>query len=57
MDPEYVVRIITSLVNTKFDPRIVAALTKVFERGDFRIRRAAAVTAEQAQAVAAAETV
>jgi putative nucleotidyltransferase with HDIG domain len=57
MDPEYVVRIITSLVNTKFDPRIVAALTKVFERGDFRVRRAATVTAEQAQAVAAAETV
>jgi putative nucleotidyltransferase with HDIG domain len=57
MDPEYVVRIITSLVNTKFDPRIVAALTKVFERGDFRIRRAATVTAEQAEAVAAGETV
>ena len=51
MDPEYVVRIIHSLVNTKFDPRIVAALTTVFERGDFRIRRAAAVAAPQAQAV------
>lgn len=33
MDPEYVVRIINSLVNTKFDPAVVAALTAVFERG------------------------
>lgn len=52
MDPEYVVRIINSLVNTKFDPRVVAALTTVFERGDFRIRRAAAVTPEVQTAVA-----
>ena len=57
MDPEYVVRIINSLVNSKFDPRIVAALTAVFERGDFRIRRAAAVAAPQAQAVVAGESV
>lgn len=57
MDPEYVVRIINSLVNTKFDPRIVAALTAVFERGDFRIRRAAAVAAPQAAAAVAGETV
>jgi putative nucleotidyltransferase with HDIG domain len=56
MDPEYVVRIITSLSNTKFDPRIVAALTAVFQRGDFRIRRAAVLTPEQAAATAA-ETV
>ncbi|MBV9074456.1 MAG: HD domain-containing protein [Acidobacteria bacterium] len=55
MDPEYVVRIITSLTNTKFDPRIVAALTAVFQRGDFRIRRAAVVTPETA--VAATESV
>ena len=52
MDPEYVVRIITSLTNTKFDPRIVAALTAVFQRGDFRIRRAAVLTPEQAAATA-----
>lgn len=50
MDPEYVVRIIQSLVNTKFDSRVVAALTTVFERGDFRLRRPAAVT-PQAQTV------
>jgi putative nucleotidyltransferase with HDIG domain len=52
MDPEYVVRIINSLVNTKFDPRIVNALTAVFERGDFRIRRAAVVNPEQTEAAA-----
>ncbi|HWY67634.1 MAG TPA: HD domain-containing phosphohydrolase [Terriglobales bacterium] len=52
MDPEYVVRIINSLVNTKFDPRVVAALSTVFERGDFRLRRAAAVTPEAQTAVA-----
>jgi putative nucleotidyltransferase with HDIG domain len=57
MDPEYVVRIINSLVNTKFDPRIVAALTTVFERGDFRVRRAAALTPEQAQVAVAGESV
>jgi putative nucleotidyltransferase with HDIG domain len=57
MDPEYVVRIINSLVSTKFDPRIVAALTAVFERGDFRVRRAATVTPEQAQVATASESV
>ena len=46
MDPEYVVRIINSLANTKFDPKVVAALTAVFERGDLKIRRAAAVQPE-----------
>ena len=56
MDPEYVIRIINSLVNTKFDPRIVAALTAVFERGDLRVRRAAVVTPE-AQTVGAGQTV
>ena len=56
MDPEYVIRIINSLVNTKFDPRMVAALTAVFERGDLRVRRAAAVTPE-AQTVGAGQTV
>jgi HD-GYP domain-containing protein (c-di-GMP phosphodiesterase class II) len=56
MDPEYVVRIITSLVNTKFDPRIVTALTAVFQRGDLRVRRAAVVTPEMAAAAAASES-
>ena len=50
MDPEYVVRIINSLVNTKFCPHVVAAMTRVFESGKLRIHRAATVTAEQAAA-------
>ena len=54
MDPEYVIRIINSLANTKFDPHVVAAMTKVFESGKLRIHRAAAVTGEQAEAAATA---
>ena len=50
MDPEYVVRIINSLANTKFDPQVVAAMTKVFESGKLKIHRAATVTAEQVEA-------
>jgi HD-GYP domain-containing protein (c-di-GMP phosphodiesterase class II) len=50
MDPEYVIRIINSLANTKFDPFVVAAMTKVFEAGKLRIHRAATVSAEQAAA-------
>jgi len=53
MDPEYVVRIINSLANTKFDPRVVAALTAVFESGKLRLHRAATVSADQAAAAAA----
>ena len=55
MDPEYVVRIINSLANTKFDPRVVAALTAVFERGVLRLHRAATVTGDQVAAAAAGE--
>ncbi len=50
MDPEYVIRIINSLAATKFDPHVVAAMTKVFETGKLRIQRAATVTGEQAAA-------
>ena len=32
MDPEYVIRIINSLAATKFDPTVVAAMTKVFRQ-------------------------
>ena len=49
MDPEYVVRIINSLANTKFDPQVVAAMTKVFESGKLKLHRAATVTAEQVE--------
>ena len=34
MDPEYVVRTINSMTNSKFDPGVVQALTAVFERGE-----------------------
>jgi HD-GYP domain-containing protein (c-di-GMP phosphodiesterase class II) len=54
MDPEYVIRIINSLTSTKFDPYVVAAMTKVFETGKLRIHRAATVTGEQAEAAAVA---
>jgi HD-GYP domain-containing protein (c-di-GMP phosphodiesterase class II) len=53
MDPEYVVRIINSLANTKFDPRVVAAITSVFERGGLRLHRAGIVSEQQAAAAAA----
>jgi HD-GYP domain-containing protein (c-di-GMP phosphodiesterase class II) len=43
MDPECVVRIINSLVNTKFDPDAVAALTAAFQRGELPLRRVATV--------------
>ena len=43
MDPEYVIRIINSLANTKFDPRVVAAITTVFERGGLKVHRAGVV--------------
>src|SRR4029079_6887679 len=54
MDPEYVIRIINSLAATKFDPTVVAAMTKVFETGKLRIHRAATVSGEQAAAASSA---
>jgi len=53
MDPEYVIRIINSLAATKFDPTVVAAMTKVFETGKLRIHRAATVSGEEASTAAA----
>ena len=47
MDPEYVIRIINSLATTKFDPSVVAAMTRVFEAGKLRLHRAATVHPEQ----------
>ena len=52
MDPEYVIRIINSLAATKFDPTVVAAMTKVFETGKLRVHRAATVSGEEAAAAA-----
>ena len=56
MDPEYVIRIINSLAATKFDPTVVAAMTKVFETGKLRIHRAATVSGEEAAAAAPVST-
>ncbi|HXE90127.1 MAG TPA: HD domain-containing phosphohydrolase [Terriglobales bacterium] len=56
METGYVVRIINSLANTKFDPRVVAALTSVFERGALRLHRAATISAEQAAAAGVGTT-
>ena len=56
MDPEYVIRIINSLAATKFDPHVVAAMTKVFEGGKLRIHRAATVSGEEAAAAAPQES-
>ncbi len=53
MEPEYVVRIIRSMVNTKFDPRVVEALSSVFQNGSLRLQRAAVVSPEQAEMAAA----
>ena len=50
--PEYALKIIQSLANTKFDPRVVDALARLLERGDLHVRRAAVV--DEAAAVAAA---
>jgi HD-GYP domain-containing protein (c-di-GMP phosphodiesterase class II) len=49
MDPEYVIRIIHSLGQTKFDMRVVGALGRVFEQGLLRLHRAAVVTGEEAE--------
>lgn len=54
MDAEYVIRIINSLANTKFDPYVVAAMTKVFETGKLKIHRAATVIPSEQPQVAAA---
>jgi len=56
MDPEYVIRIINSLAATKFDPAVVAAMTKVFETGKLRIHRAATVRGEEAAAASVSAT-
>jgi putative nucleotidyltransferase with HDIG domain len=63
MEPEYVVRIIASLVDKKFDGKCVTALTAVFERGDLGLRPkretqqvAAAAAAAAPQMVAAIES-
>ncbi|HWR15221.1 MAG TPA: HD domain-containing phosphohydrolase [Terriglobales bacterium] len=48
-EPEYALKIINTLGRNRLDPRVVAALTKIFERGDLRIHRAGAVSETEAQ--------
>jgi putative nucleotidyltransferase with HDIG domain len=55
--PEYAVKIIKTLAQNKFDPVVVAALERVFERGDLNIRRAAVVDETLAAAAAGAISV
>jgi HD-GYP domain-containing protein (c-di-GMP phosphodiesterase class II) len=50
--PEYAVKIIKSLAENKFDPQVVAALERTFERGDLHLRRAAVVDEKLAAAAA-----
>jgi putative nucleotidyltransferase with HDIG domain len=42
-EPEYAIKIINTLGRNRLDPKIVAALTKIFERGDLRMHRSAVV--------------
>jgi putative nucleotidyltransferase with HDIG domain len=56
-EPEYAVKIINTLGRNRLDPKVVAALTKIFERGDLRMHRSAAVSeADVAAAVSEAKT-
>jgi putative nucleotidyltransferase with HDIG domain len=57
MEPEYVVRIIASLVDKKFDGKCVAALTSVFERGELGVRPKRETPQVMAAAAAAAPQV
>jgi HD-GYP domain-containing protein (c-di-GMP phosphodiesterase class II) len=45
-EPEYAIRIIQSLTRNKFDADVVQALTRIFERGEIRVKRAATVGEE-----------
>jgi putative nucleotidyltransferase with HDIG domain len=53
-EPEYAVKIINTLGRNRLDPKVVAALTRIFERGELRMHRSAAVN-EAAVAAAKAE--
>ncbi len=50
-EPEYAIRIIQSLARSKFDPDVVQALTRLFERGEIRVKRAAVASEVDATAV------
>jgi putative nucleotidyltransferase with HDIG domain len=48
-EPEYAVKIINTLARNRLDPRVVAALTKIFERGELRMHRAGALAEPDAE--------
>jgi HD-GYP domain-containing protein (c-di-GMP phosphodiesterase class II) len=48
MDADYVIRIITSLAKTKFDPQVVAALTSAHHKGELMAPTAETVVAREA---------
>ena len=50
MDADYVIRIITSLAKTKFDPQVVTALTSAHHKGELMLRKVADVTPPEAAA-------
>jgi HD-GYP domain-containing protein (c-di-GMP phosphodiesterase class II) len=50
-EPEYAIKIINTLGRNRLDPKVVAALTRIFERGELRMHRSAA-TKEAAAAAA-----
>jgi putative nucleotidyltransferase with HDIG domain len=54
MDPDYVIRIITSLAHTKFDPQVVAALTSAHHKGQLMVRKVATVTPREGELAPAA---
>jgi putative nucleotidyltransferase with HDIG domain len=45
-EPEYAVKIINTLSRNRLDPKVVAALTRIFERGELRVQRAGALKQE-----------
>jgi len=47
MEPDYVIRIITSLAQTKFDPQVVGALTSAHHKGELVVRKVATVSAPE----------
>jgi putative nucleotidyltransferase with HDIG domain len=49
MDPEYVIRVINSLVGKRFDPIVVAAMTAAFQRGEVHVRKVATTSPEDAE--------
>ncbi len=49
-EPEYAVKIINTLGRNRLDPKVVEALTKIFERGELRMHRAAVIKEPEIEA-------